>query len=1641
MSTQQDIYAAGFECHPPMLNKENYVPWSSRLLRYAKSKPNGKLIHNSILNGPYTILLGLPEDIYVAVDSCETAQEIWLRVQQMMKGSDIGIQEKKAKQYAGQNTGNPARYNDVIGNQNPIGNGNLVVARAEGNAAGQNGNQIRCYNCRGVGIQLQEKEYDLIATAVDLDKIEEVNANCILMANLQQASTLDINGSSENDNDVISEDTSVEQAGETVEQHPANFEETCALYESLYHNLAIKVEKVNSANRKLKETNADLTTKLARYKNQERCFEINQEKDDKLEKINALHLSSAKQITTLNDEISNLNKQLSKEKSSISSLMEEKKKLKHDFKIQEDKFLDKEVDLEARIKDLENILLKRDQTVQTMHMLNPKLDSFYHSNQKMALGYSNPSHLKKAQQKQQSLYNGNLLLKEHDPPTVYDSEETLELAQESREKMRLLKKEIKPANYAKINHLTGVFVPQTTKSKEELFLSTVSNMVTVSKTISIPNEDLSDDTTPSVARKFLNEVIQICLWCVDSAAILGFGDLQWGNNLITRVYFIEGLGHNLFSVGQFCDSDLEVAFRRNACFVRNLEGVDLLKGYRSTNLYTINLHEMASASPIYLMARASSTKSWLWHQRLSHLNFDTINDLARNDLVARLPKFKYYKEHLCPSCRIPKNLFDRVSQLHQLFSNQSVSKETNTIQRSRSVAWRTIKIEGLGLEMGGASKRQEGELSSLFDFEEVMNINHNQEPPPAGPPSKNNNGPPLMVRPNGKAPRSMEELCQPSINGRGGPIAPIPIQAMDFGLRHNMIQQVQNIFQFHGLPGDDANWHIDKFLEITQHMKQNGFFDDALRLSLFPYFLTHHAIAWYDHLPRSPIHSFDNMMRKFLLKYFPPSMVTKLRNEITQIDALYNGLTLSHRDTINAAAGGTFMQKTPKECYEFIENMTAHHNHWDTSAIRDETSKNISSTSTTESLGPLPSNTIANSNGDLKAITTRSDVSYDGPPIPPPPTSSLSKMVERVPEVTKDTIQLSTENIQLPVAQTQVPIDEPVVAPKPKPTIPYLSRANKQNLHEKDDYLALKFVEIFRNLHFNLSFANALLHMPKFALMFKSLLNNKEKLFNLATTLVNEKCSVVILKKLPEKLGDPSKFLIPCDFLELDECLALADLGASINLMPLSIWRKLSLPKLNPTRMILELADRSTTQPAGIAEDVFVKVGKFHFPTDFVVVDYVVDPRVSLFLGRPFLRTGRALIDVYGDELTLRIDDEVITFKVGQTSKYSYNDTESINRIDVIDVACEEYVQEVLGFFDNSKSGNPILIFDPIIPLSSPSLTPFEGGDFLLEVIEACLTSKSIPSGIDDTEFDLEGDIRLPEELQNNDPSSSPLPPKELNVEEIKTVKSSIDEPPKLELKELPSHLEYTFLEGTDKLPVIISKELKDEEKSALLKVLKSHKWAIAWKISDIKGIDPCFCTHKILMEDNLKPTSTPWFVDIAIYHLGNFCVKWMSSQQKKKFFKDVKHYFWDEPYLFKICADQVIRRCVHDQEVIDILTAFHNGPTGGHHGANFTAKKVFDSGFYWPTIYRDAHNLVTRCDACQRQGKIFERDEMPQNAIQVCKIFDVWGIDFVGPFPSSRGNKYILVAVDYLSKWVEAKALPTNDARVVMKSLKYLFA
>nr|GEZ24868.1 hypothetical protein [Tanacetum cinerariifolium] len=570
-----------------------------------------------------------------------------------------------------------------------------------------------------------------------------------------------------------------------------------------------------------------------------------------------------------------------------------------------------------------------------------------------------------------------------------------------------------------------------------------------------------------------------------------------------------------------------------------------------------------------------------------------------------------------------------------------------------------------------------------------------------------------------------------------------------------------------------------------------------------------------DRLPRNSINTFEQMEKMFLGKYFPPSMVTKLRNKITNFrqrpdESLFeawergnsyqpqgNRNLLSYRlDNYLRPPGFNHNQNrnNPNLNYQ-NQNRNQGNNHGipqRNNQRRNQFFQGAShgqnppsayqapayqapgyQASVHQALIPQPQvmsttdNTITNPKEDLKGITTRSGNAYQGPTIPT--TSSLPKVVERETEVTKDTVPPtnngSTKDVQPPVVQVenQVPNFKPVVTPVVEPV-----------------------------------------EAP-------SLLTNKEKLFELAKTLLNEHCSAVLLKKLPEKLRDPGKFLNPCDFPIMNECLALADLGASIILMPLSVWNKLSLPELSSTCMTLEVADRSISCPVEVAIDVFVKVGTFHFSANFVVVDFDADPRVSLILGRSFLKTGHALVDVYEGELTLHVGKEA----------------------------------EVLVF---SVSGNPTPSTEPIVSNSSPTLTPFGDSDFLLEETNAFLAIEDEPISpkIDEFYYNSKGDILFLEEFLDDDPLSPPLPPQELKVVEPTNEKSFIDEPPVVELKELPPHLEYAFLEGDDKFPVIIVKDLKDAEKTALIKVLKSHKQDLAWQLSDIKGINLEFCTHKI---------------------------------------------------------------------------------------------------------------------------------------------------------------------------------------------------
>ncbi|GJT31939.1 reverse transcriptase domain-containing protein [Tanacetum coccineum] len=672
--------------------------------------------------------------------------------------------------------------------------------------------------------------------------------------------------------------------------------------------------------------------------------------------------------------------------------------------------------------------------------------------------------------------------------------------------------------------------------------------------------------------------------------------------------------------------------------------------------------------------------------------------------------------------------------------------------------------------------------------------------------------------------RTMSLLLQAPTEGYGDAIVLPAMLAKKFELKVGLLTLVTSS-QFHSFEKDDPYSHIRWFNKITSTLKYKNVPHDAIKLMFFPFSFERAARIWLEKEPPCSIHTWKDLRVdetfseawdrfKDLLRKCPHHSFLELH----QIDTFYNALTQSDQDSLNAAAGGNLLNCTPRDALTTIENkskITALTNVVKAMLLQNKTPspapvKAIEETCVTCG-GPHPYYECLATDGNTFNASAATGTYNQGGSVyrPQGETNYHASNQMRPPGFPQPNVQNNHNRTRCKLQVS--PIPEPDVAPKPNPklSIPYPSRLNNQKLREKANNQMLEFLQIFQRLHFDISFADALPHMTKFAFMFKSLRSNKQKLFELANTPLNENCSAVLLKKLPKKLGDPSK---------------------------------LSLPELTPTRMTLELANRSVAYLVGVAEDVFMKVGKFHFLATFVVVDYDVDPRVPLILRRSFLRTAQALIDVHGKELTLRVNDEAITFNVGHTLRYSYRyDDELINQIDVIDVTCEEYAQEELGYSDSSKSGNPTPSSDPIITTFSPHLTPFEGGDFVLEEIKACLTSDSIPlipPGIDDADFDPEGDILILEKLLNDDPSS-PLPLKELNFEELKIIKSSIDDPPELELKDLPSHLEYAYLEDTNKLPGIIAKNLKDDEKAHLLKVLKSHKRVIAWKISDIKGINP----------------------------------------------------------------------------------------------------------------------------------------------------------------------------------------------------------
>ncbi|KAJ9535713.1 hypothetical protein OSB04_un001134 [Centaurea solstitialis] len=1102
--------------------------------------------------------------------------------------------------------------------------------------------------------------------------------------------------------------------------------------------------------------------------------------------------------------------------------------------------------------------------------------------------------------------------------------------------------------------------------------------------------------------------------------------------------------------------------------------------------------------------------------------------------------------------------------------------------------------------------------------------------------------------------------------------------------------------------------------------------------------------------------------------------------------------------------------------------------------------------------GQFPSQTERKSREDVNSISLR-----NGKVINPDPTREAVVDGDMEPEV--EVVEVEDEEPVLKGASgtKELKKKEPEIAVKPasKPTvtqsIPKVPYPTRLKAH-KDDLQFSKFLEVFKKLHINIPFADALAQMPSYAKFMKDIISNKRKIEEQATVALTEECSAIIQNKLPQKLKDPGSFTIPVQIANSDFGRALCDLGASINLMPLTLFRKLGLGEVQSTNITLQLADRTIKYPYGVIEDVIVKVDRFYFPVDFVVLDMEEDQHIPLILGRPFLATGRALIDVEGGKLTLRVGDETAEFDVFKATKnqsehgmcYRIDSWESISQDDLYHVREVDQIEAALLGLNRDEDSEAMMQLNALPPFKGPKR----------QIVED-----------------------LGEPIPKSQPSSKV--------------------PPKLDLKPLPEHLKYAFLGANDTLPVIVSAYLTVEEREKLLRVLRAHQSAIGWTIADLKGLSPTFCTHRINMieghrpvvqpqrrlnpimkdavrkeilklldagiiypiadsswvspvhvvpkkggmtvvkneanelipsrtvtgwrvcidyrrlndatckdhfplpfidqmlerlaarsyycfldgysgynqipiapEDQQKTTFTcpfgtfayrrmpfglcnapatfqrcmlaifsdmvertmevfmddfsvygdsydeclsnleavlqrcqdtslvlnwekchfmvtegivlghkvseegievdqakvdvirklpyptsvkgvrsflghagfyrrfikdfskitkplcslllkdakfdftndckcafdrlkreltsapiltapdwslpftvmcdasdtavgavlgqkrdnrmhviyyasktldeaqvnyattekeflavvfacekfrsylvgakviiytdhtalkylmakkdakprlirwvlllqefdieirdkkgaenpvadhlsrleedgkipkhktiinesfpdeqlfgvsssePWYADMVNFLVGSIIPHDYNSHQRKKFISDAKHYFWDEPCLYKRCADGMVRRCIPDEEKADVLNHCHNLECGGHFSADRTVAKVLQSGFFWKSMFKDAREFIARCDRCQRVGNISKKDEMPMKIFMEVELFDVWGIDFMGPFPNSHRNEYILVAVDYVSKWVEAIATPTNDSRAVINFLK----
>ncbi|KAL5576436.1 hypothetical protein UlMin_018135 [Ulmus minor] len=542
------------------------------------------------------------------------------------------------------------------------------------------------------------------------------------------------------------------------------------------------------------------------------------------------------------------------------------------------------------------------------------------------------------------------------------------------------------------------------------------------------------------------------------------------------------------------------------------------------------------------------------------------------------------------------------------------------------------------------------------------------------------------------------------------------ITANHFEFKPMMFQMLQTVGQFSGLPHEDPHLHLKQFLEVASNFKIPRISDDAFRLRLFPYSLKDRAKVWLNSLEPNSVTSWNGLAEKFLTKYFPPTKNVRMRNDITcphhgipiciQMETFYNGLLPPTRLMLDASAGGALLNKSYAEAYELIESISSNNPNrpinpnasappgfqqqqgqrpqFPTQSAPQERGDSLESMmrafmNKTEThiqnqgvalrnlenqvgqlatvlssrpSGALPSNTESpqrDGKEHAKAITLQSGNTVEVPEARKR-AQKESDLVQE--EVITEQEKNQQENIEVENSAEKSDADASVVPQqthqqrRPPPSFP--QRFQKQQQDKKFQ----KFLDVLKQLHINIPFVEALEQMPNYVKFMKDMLMKKMRFGEFETVALTRECSAALQSKLPPKLQDPGSFTIPCSIGGQYCGKALCDLGASINLMPMSIFKTLGIGEARPTTVSLQLADRSIAQPEGKIEDVLVKVDKFIFPVDFIILDFEADMEVPIILGRPFLATGRALIDVHNGELTMRVQDENVTFNVFQAMRF-----------------------------------------------------------------------------------------------------------------------------------------------------------------------------------------------------------------------------------------------------------------------------------------------------------------------------------------------------------------------------------------------------